>query len=181
MRISGIANTAATPADDDYIAIDGTTNGTRKFGFFSWLASHYFGKTEIVPVANGGTGASTASDARANLSAAGIDNGKVLPEQASSRIITVTESKTLAPSDSGSCQKCINASDITITLPTSAGFQPGTEIEIARYGAGAVTFAGDTGVSVCCASAGSSIKYRYTVAVVKLMDTNEWLLNGDLE
>lgn len=67
MRIINIPTTASSPTTDDYIGIDGSANGTRKFKLFNWIIDHYFSKTDTIPVANGGTGATTAANARTNL------------------------------------------------------------------------------------------------------------------
>ena len=180
MRISGIANTAETPTTGDYIAIDGSANGTRKFALFAWLISHFVGKSDVMDIAHGGTNADNASDAVDNLGAAKLYGGKVLPNQASSAIVLIQEDTTIAPAHSGKCLKCLSASDITLTVPVSTGFDPGTEIEIVRYGAGGVTITPGTGATICVTGDASQIQYRYKAAVLKLMDTNEWLLNGDL-
>ena len=180
MRISGIANTAATPADSDYIGIDGSENGTRKFALFTWLKDTFVKKVDVSTVAQGGTGANNGADACGNLGAARLYDGKVIPEQASSIIELITEDHTLLPSNSGHLLKCLSASDIVITVPTSDGFDIGTEIEFVRYGAGGVTFEAGSGVTICVAGGAFSISYRYNAAILKLMDTNEWYLNGDL-
>ena len=35
IRINALANTASSTASDDYLAVDGTTNGTRKLSAYS--------------------------------------------------------------------------------------------------------------------------------------------------
>ena len=67
MRILNIPTSTTSPSSDDYIGIDGSANGTRKIKLFNWIYDHYFAKTDTVPVANGGTGATSASAARTNL------------------------------------------------------------------------------------------------------------------
>ena len=67
MRILNIPTSTTSPSSDDYIGIDGSANGTRKIKLFNWIYDHYFAKTDTIPVANGGTGATSASAARTNL------------------------------------------------------------------------------------------------------------------
>lgn len=79
IRIKNIATTAATPASDDFFALDGTTNGTRKLAAGTMAGQNasavaitggtVTGITDLA-VADGGTGSSTASGARTNLGAA---------------------------------------------------------------------------------------------------------------
>ena len=67
MRILNIPTSTTSPSSDDYIGIDGSANGTRKIKLFNWIYDHYFAKTDTIPVANGGTGATSAAAARTNL------------------------------------------------------------------------------------------------------------------
>lgn len=79
IRIKNIVTTAATPDSDDFLAIDGTTNGTRKLAAGTMTGQNasavaitggtVVGITDLA-VADGGTGAGTAADARTNLGAA---------------------------------------------------------------------------------------------------------------
>ena len=72
MRILNIPNSTTSPSTDDYVGVDGSVNGTRKIKLFNWIYDHYFAKTDTIPVANGGTGATTAAAARTNLQTAPI-------------------------------------------------------------------------------------------------------------
>lgn len=67
MRILNIPTSTSSPSSDDYIGIDGSVNGTRKIKLFNWIYDHYFAKTDTIPLANGGTGATSAAAARTNL------------------------------------------------------------------------------------------------------------------
>lgn len=109
-------------------------------------------------------------------------NGCASPDQTASRIVSVTASKTLALSDSGSFQWCTNSSDITITIPhsNSVNFPVKTEIEIGRLGTGNVTFAGAAGVTIVSANSLKSIVPQNASAGLKKLDTNTWFLSGSL-
>lgn len=109
-------------------------------------------------------------------------NSKVTAEQASARIVSVTVSKTLSLSDAGTLQQVNSTSARTVTIPTNASvaFPTGTEIEILRYGSGAVTLAAASGVTIYCSETARTIADRYTSVVLKKLSTNTWLLQGNV-
>ena len=109
-------------------------------------------------------------------------DSKLSPEQASARIVSVTANKTLALTDAGSLQKVEGSSPRTITIPTnsSAAFPTGTEIEILRYGSGAVSIAAASGVTIRCAETTHTIAKQYGGVSLKKLAANEWLLMGNL-
>ena len=110
------------------------------------------------------------------------NNGKVTAAQASSTIIAVSSSKTLALTDAGTFQRCTNSGAITITVPTNASvaFPIGTEIEIYQGGSGTVSFSAASGVTLQCVSSTLSIADQYTSAALKKLDTNVWALQGNV-
>lgn len=62
VRIKDISTTAASSASDDFVAIDGTTNGTRKLSaynptFGGTVSANAAALTTALPVTSGGTGA----------------------------------------------------------------------------------------------------------------------------
>lgn len=95
-------------------------------------------------------------------------------------IISTTASRTLAAGNESSFLYCTNSSAITITVPSGV-FAVGTEIEVSRCGAGTVTFAGASGVTINSVDGKKTIANQYGVAVLKQVATNVWLLAGDLE
>ena len=106
--------------------------------------------------------------------------GKVEASQASSRIISVTSSKTLSASDAGTMQYCKNTSSATITIPKYV-FDVGTEIEIVRYGTGAVNISANSGVYLNGASAGTvTMGDQYSVVALKCLEANKWLISGGM-
>ena len=121
-----------------------------------------------------------------DTSKADLAGGKVKPGQASSAIVSVTSSKTLALLDAGTLQKVSSSSAITITIPANeddetVDFPVGTEIEILRHGTGSVTIAGAAGVTIVSTDSATSIANQYGCACLKQIATDEWLLVGDLE
>ena len=101
----------------------------------------------------------------------------VVPENAQ----TVT-AYTLALTDPGKMLTLSNASAITLTVPnnTSAAIDVGTRVDVIQYGAGQVTVAAGTGVTL--RSSGSKLKItgQYSGATLWKKATNEWVLIGDI-
>lgn len=98
-------------------------------------------------------------------------------------IVTETgTSKTLALSDANTFQQCSNASTQTITIPPNAdvAFPTGTEVEFFQEGAGTVTIAAGSGVTIRSSGSLLSTSGQYVGAVAKKIDTNEWVLVGNL-
>lgn len=70
----------------------------------------------------------------------------------------------------------------TITVPpnSSVAFPIGSEIDFFRLGTGSVTFVADTGVTINSKNSNKSIAARYSGVSLFKIDTNTWLLVGDL-
>jgi hypothetical protein len=101
----------------------------------------------------------------------------------SATFVTKTSSYTLTKSDAGKTISVESASDVIITIPlnSTAPFSVGQKIEFIRYGSGAVSFAGATvGVIINSKNSNKKISSRYSGAVLTKVDTNTWLLLGDL-
>lgn len=96
---------------------------------------------------------------------------------------TVTADYTLVLDDKDKVLTCTNESAITITVPTNAtqAFPVGSQIAVLANGAGTVTFAGASGVTVNSVDAKLAIKGQYSSAVVLKTGTDEWQLIGSLE
>ena len=118
----------------------------------------------------------------ADSGSASLVGGKVAPTEASSGIVTISESTTLSLVHAGKTLNCINNSPITITIPADASveFPAGTEIEFAIRGSGSVTFAGETGVTLESKNSALSTTAQFGWVGIKKFDTDVWDLNGDL-
>jgi beta-lactamase superfamily II metal-dependent hydrolase len=83
--------------------------------------------------------------------------------------------------DSGKLVTFNNAAAITVTVPTyaSVAYATGTQITYSQTGAGQVTLAGDTGVTVN-ATPGLKLRAQYSGATLVKIGTDSWLLLGDL-
>jgi hypothetical protein len=75
-----------------------------------------------------------------------------------------------------------NASAIALTVPLNASvaYPTGAQIHLYNKGAGQVTVAGDTGVTVT-SSNGLKLRAQYSVATLIKLDTNTWVLIGDTQ
>lgn len=120
---------------------------------------------------------STASSTYAPLSSPTITSLKSI----NSFVTKSSTSNTLALSDFGNLIKISNASSNTLTVPTNASvaFTIGSEINLVQIGAGQTTVVGDTGVTVR-SSNGLKFRAQYSSATLIKIDTDEWLLVGDV-
>lgn len=87
----------------------------------------------------------------------------------------------LVLSDSGKLVTLNNASGITMTFPTfaSVGITTGAVVYFAQLGAGTVGFTGAAGVSVRT-TPGLFLRTQYSTASAIKIETNEWLISGDM-
>lgn len=88
---------------------------------------------------------------------------------------------TLALGDAEKYIRTTSASAVTITVPpnSSVAFAIGTQIDFFQDGAGQVTFAEGSGVTIN-RSYGLKIAVQYQAATLVKVDTNEWDLIGAL-
>jgi hypothetical protein len=89
---------------------------------------------------------------------------------------------TLVLTDAGKLVTCENVGAITLTVPdnTDVAFAVGTQILISQIGAGQVTFAEDTSVTIVTPETLLLRKQGAQAALVKIA-TDTWLLEGNLE
>ena len=82
--------------------------------------------------------------------------------------------------DNGKLVTLSNASAITLTVPTNASvaYATGAQINIQAIGAGQVTVAGDTGVTVN--GTGTKLRAQWSAATLVKLGTDSWTLIGDL-
>lgn len=90
---------------------------------------------------------------------------------------------TLVASDAGNSLKVSESTDTTIYIPENAvnSFKIGQKIEILRMGTGNVSIAPISGsVTLNSKNGNRKIASQYSGAVLTKIDTNSWLLIGDL-
>lgn len=94
-----------------------------------------------------------------------------------------TASFTFALTDADDMVKANSASTITATVPTNASvaFPIKTVINIVRFGTGAVNIAAANGVTILSSDSALGLRVRYSVASLIKVDTNTWILSGDLQ
>lgn len=121
-----------------------------------------------LPIAGGGTNASTVLGAQQNL------NQLTFNDQ--------TTSYTLALADIAKCVRLNNANATVLTVPNNStvAFPNGSQILCAQIGAGQVTVSGGTGVTVN--SRGSALKSAGQWALWTLAKdgTDTWMMSGDI-
>jgi hypothetical protein len=93
-----------------------------------------------------------------------------------------TANYTIEKTDSGKTISVTSSSDVIITIPTNSTtpFIIGQKIEIIRNGSGNVSIAGALGVTLNSKNSNNKIAAQYSGAVISKIDTNTWILIGDL-
>jgi len=96
--------------------------------------------------------------------------------------LNVSSSRGLVLTDYGKTLRVNSSSSVTLTIPDNGtvAFPTGSEIYIIRYGTGTVTIAGAVGIDIRSDTDRKSIKTQYSSASLVKLDTNEWLLTGNL-
>lgn len=91
-------------------------------------------------------------------------------------------SYTFALSDTDKMVTFNSSSTTNATVPTNANapFPLNIEIDIVRLGSGSVTIVAASGVTINSPAGALSIGDQYGGATLKKLDTNTWILVGDL-
>ena len=89
---------------------------------------------------------------------------------------------TLVLTDAGKMVTCSNASAITLTVPPNAdvAFPTNTRIDLLQYGAGQVTVAAGSGVTIYSKGSALKLSAQYAGATLWKKATNTWVLVGDI-
>lgn len=100
----------------------------------------------------------------------------------SALLSSVSAHYTIVKSDAGKTLDVSSASAVIVTIPANSttAFSKGQKIEFLRNGAGAVSFLPDAGVTLNSKNGNRKIAAQYSGAVLTKIDTNTWLLIGDL-
>jgi hypothetical protein len=155
-----------TPAE--LLEVNGNVRGTRFISTATGTAPMTVASTTVV----------------ANLNADLLDGNEASAFALVSPIMdTKTANYTLALTDAGKVLRVNSSSALFITIPANStvAIPINTEIAIIRYGTGSVSII-PVGVTVTLNSFLNyqRIKDRYTSAALKKIDTNEWILVGNL-
>ena len=91
-------------------------------------------------------------------------------------------SYTLVLTDAGKMVTMANASAITLTVPPNASvaFPVNTRIDLLQYGAGQVTIAAGSGVTIYSKASALKLSAQYAGATLWKKATNTWVLVGDI-
>lgn len=89
---------------------------------------------------------------------------------------------TVGFADAGTTLNVSSSSDVTVTIPANSttAFKIGQKIEILRSGTGNVSVTPANGVTINSKNSNKKIASQYSGAVITKVDTNTWLLIGDL-
>ncbi|CEG08719.1 hypothetical protein BN961_02137 [Afipia felis] len=89
---------------------------------------------------------------------------------------------TFVLTDAGKICEFANASAVTVTIPpnSSVAFPIGTQIDIVQAGAGKVTLAGGSGVTIKSVSSQKSLSAQEAGATLYKRDTDIWSLGGSI-
>jgi hypothetical protein len=92
-------------------------------------------------------------------------------------------SYTFGLTDSGNVCTFDNSSAVTVTVPpnSAVAFDIGTQIDAIQLGAGKVTFAQGSGVTIRSVDSNKAIAARYGAATLLKIGTDEWVLFGALD
>jgi acyl dehydratase len=96
-------------------------------------------------------------------------------------VIDRTTSYTLTASDANSFQRVTSATSMIVTVPADADatIDIGTVISFEQAGAGTITLAGASGVTVNALNGGLSSVGQYAIVVIKKVAADSWVLLGD--
>ena len=110
---------------------------------------------------------------------AALDSAIATAQQVAINAQTST-SYTLVLADASKAVECSNAASITLTVPpnSSVAFPVGTVVEVAQLGAGQITVAPGSGVTLQQAG-GLKTRAQYAVLVLRKRATDTWLVAGD--
>ena len=165
------------PASNGYV-LSSTTAGVR-----SWIAPAQ-GGTMIypgsgIPISTGTAWGASITNNSANWNTAyGWGDHKVMD------INTQTGSAyTLVLADAHRLVIRNNSSANTVTVPTntSVAFPVGTQITVVQTGTGTTSIAAAGGVTINSADDATALRVRYSACSLVKIDTNIWLLIGDIE
>ena len=161
------------------------------------------GAFTVTITTSGGTGTEVIQGARSLLYCDGVDvfqanqlqgeinptlggnldcNGNDLVNAKRSTVANAGTSITLALTDAGDFVRLTSGSAVTVTVPpnSSVAFPIGTEIDFFGEGAGTVTFAAGSGVTINSVDSALAIDGQFGGATLKKLATDSWALVGRL-
>ena len=184
--------------DDKWYAISGVVNTNAEY---NWTASQNFGTTvtfESVVTAKGGLN-NFGDEVTHDQAITSPSNGVVCFVRSLNQLqyywngawrwfgdsiilSSISSNYTLALTDAGKTLSTNSIADITITVPPNSAvpFLVGQRLDVVRSGSGNVVIAEGSGVTVNSKNNNKKIAARYSGATLFKVDTNSWILIGDL-
>jgi hypothetical protein len=153
------------------------TNHPSVFPASAHAASHATGGADAVTPASIGaaTAEALATESSRALTAEGLKAPLATPV-----VAETTAARTLALSDANNIVRCTYASAVTVTVPASASvaFAVGTTILVRQVGAGQVTLAAASGVTLNTSTTLKTRRQHATIALTKI-GADEWDVAGE--
>lgn len=132
------------------------------------------GGTELVEIVQDGANVQTTTQEIADLGGGGSGGAITVSGQ--------TANYTAVSGDANSYVRMNAATALIFTVPTDAAvpYPIGTRLYVEQRGAGTVTITGDTGVTVRSRGSVYDTAGQYAVAALVKVDTDTWVLSGDV-
>ncbi len=174
-RVIGSAQSDAFKAHTHTGAVSGTLAGTAP-GSGMWI-----GGSGIVPTSSAGGTETRPRNVAVPFIIKAFDSPLSAANPPPAVKTETTTARTLSLADRNTYIRCTNAAAVTITVPTEAavGFSVGDEVHFMQAGDGAITAAGDTGVTIGPGTA-LTTSAKGKAFTLKKVATNTWDIFGGL-
>ena len=179
-----IANSGKSGGESNVIRIgnDGSSEGHQNKCYIAGIYSNNSSSSKLVAVASDHQLATQSLSGGAGVNVTTGTGTITLDTNLNINSQTGT-SYTLVLSDAGKFLSMDNSSDITVTVPpnSSVAFETGTQIIIYQKNTGTVTISAGSGVTINAPNSANKTKDQYSMAALIKIDTDTWVLGGDIE